>query len=154
MKKKEFYGLSFFMCILAFVFMIVSIWNADWTLSLKGYYIVCIGWIFTSVFNVVRIIRDKEEGLPVGGEAVFLGWAALFGSTLIMIYSAWNTDWELHLKGYYWLGTAFVIYSSYALADQMRDRQEATRNGEFVEKPKLKDESKDEFFKKNNNENK
>lgn len=131
MKNKQFYTLSIFMCILAFTFMIVSIWNSDFALSLKGYYIVCITWIMTSVFNLVRVLRDKQEGLPVGGEAVFLGWAALITSTVIMIYSAWNTDWALHLKGYYWLGTAFVLYSSYALADQIRNKQEEERSEGF-----------------------
>ena len=67
MKNKQFLGLSIFMCILAFVFMVVSIFNADWAISLKGYYIVCISWIATSVFNLVRVLRDKEEGFPVGG---------------------------------------------------------------------------------------
>lgn len=145
MKNKQFYALSVFMCILAFTFMIVSIWNADFALSLKGYYIVCISWIMTSVFNLVRVLRDKQEGLPVGAEAVFLGWAALISSTCIMIYSAWNTDWALHLKGYYWLGTAFVLYSSYALADQIRNKQEEERKEGFQK------QERPSFFKKDDN---
>lgn len=149
MKNKQFYGLSIFMCILAFTFMIVSIWNSDFALSLKGYYVVCITWIMTSVFNLVRVLRDKQEGIPVGGEAIFLGWAALITSTVIMIYSAWNTDWELHLKGYYWLGTAFVLYSSYALADQIRTKQEEERANGYEKKTKSffnrDNEDKDEY---------
>ena len=148
MKNKQFLGLSIFMCILAFVFMVVSIFNADWAISLKGYYIVCISWIATSVFNLVRVLRDKEEGFPVGGEAVFLGWASLIVSTLIMIYNTWNTDWDLHFKGYYWLGTAFVLYSSYVVADQLRNRQEEARKNPNAtletKKPSLFNKNDDE----------
>lgn len=123
MKSKEFYFLTWVAFILAFSFTLVAIWNTEWELVEKGFYTCIIGWVTFSAFTLVKVLRDKADGIKVSTEYVFLTWASIVASFGIGFVAVWNTEWVLVEKGYYSMGLMFITYASFALSKEIRDRQ-------------------------------
>jgi len=47
--------------ILSFAFLIVGIWNADWSLVEKGFYAGSFIWGIFSAFVLAKVVRDNDE---------------------------------------------------------------------------------------------
>lgn len=123
MQSKEFFFLTWFAFLVSFSFVLIAIWNAEWLLVERGFYTVCLGWITFSAFSLVKVLRDRNEGIKTGNEYLFLAWLSMIASFSIGMIAIWNTEWLLVEKGYYWMGILFTTYTSVALAKVIRDRQ-------------------------------
>ncbi len=108
----------------------------------RGFYTIILGWITFSSFSLVKTLRDKREKMKVSTEYLALCWLSTIASFGIGIISIWNTKWPLVEKGYYWLGLIFVMYTSFALAKEIRDRQDFA--DKFEEKRSSYNEMNDE----------
>ncbi len=126
MRSNEFFFLTWAAFLIGFAFVLIAIWNTDWMLVEQGFYTIILGWITFSSFSLVKSIRDKIENIKVSKEYLALCWLSVIASFGIGMISVWNTDWELVEKGYYWLGIIFVMYTSFALSKEIRDRQDFT----------------------------
>ncbi|HWI46930.1 MAG TPA: YiaA/YiaB family inner membrane protein [Rummeliibacillus sp.] len=126
MKSNEFFFLTWAAFITGFAFVLIAIWNTDWMLVERGFYTIVLGWITFSAFSLVKTIRDKKENIRVSKEYLGLCWLSTIASFGIGMISIWNTEWPLVEKGYYWLGIIFVMYTSFALSKEIRDRQNFT----------------------------
>ncbi|MGX9135658.1 YiaA/YiaB family inner membrane protein [Rummeliibacillus sp. JY-2-4R] len=124
MRSNEFFFLTWAAFLIGFAFVLIAIWNTDWMLVEQGFYTIILGWITFSSFSLVKTIRDKRENIKVSKEYLALCWLSVVASFGIGMISVWNTDWELVEKGYYWLGIIFVMYTSFALSKEIRDRQD------------------------------
>ncbi len=123
MKTNEFFFLTWAAFLTGFGFVLVAIWNTDWQLVERGFYTILLGWITFSAFSLVKTIRDQHDGIKVTKEYLLLCYLSTIASFGIGMISVWNTEWELVEKGYYWLGIIFVLYTSFALSKEIRDRQ-------------------------------
>lgn len=123
MQQKEFFFIAWCAFIVSFSFVLISIWNTEWILVERGFYTICIGWITYSSFALVKVLRDKSEGIKSAAEFTFLTWASFIASFAIGMIAVWNTEWILLEKGYYWMGILFTMFTSITLAKEVRDRQ-------------------------------
>ncbi|MFP3918134.1 YiaA/YiaB family inner membrane protein [Lysinibacillus telephonicus] len=123
MQSKEFFFLTWAAFLVSFSFVLIAIWNTDWMLVERGFYTICLGWITFSAFSLVKVLRDRNEGIKTAPEYLFLAWLSMIVSFSIGMIAVWNTEWIFVEKGYYWMGILFTTYTSVALAKVIRDRQ-------------------------------
>ncbi|MFJ8234992.1 YiaA/YiaB family inner membrane protein [Ureibacillus sp. NPDC094379] len=153
MQSKEFFFLTWFAFLVSFSFVLIAIWNTQWMLVEKGFYTVSLGWITFSAFSIVKVLRDRHEGIKTASEYIFLAWLSMVASFSIGMIAVWNTEWQLVEKGYYWMGILFTTYTSIALAKVIRDRQAFQEPQPEIKEPpkKIKEEPKEtqELLEKN-----
>lgn len=134
MQSKEFFFLTWAAFLVSFSFVLIAIWNTDWMLVERGFYTICLGWITFSAFSLVKVLRDRQEGIKTAPEYLFLSWLSMIVSFSIGMIAVWNTEWIFVEKGYYWMGILFTTYTSVSLAKVIRDRQQyLEQNGEIQE---------------------
>lgn len=132
--KNSFFALTWFAFILSFSFVLIGIWNNDdWQLVEKGFYTTTLGWITFSAISLVKTLYDINEGVKTSPVYVFFAWLSAIISISIAVIAVYNTEWVLVEKGYYWLGIAFISYTSFALMKEMRERENAKANAPVEE---------------------
>ena len=102
--------------------MLVGIWNTDWMLLEKGYYTAIILWMTFSAITLIEMLRFKEERV---NEPAYFNMSCWLSVTLAFsfgIISIYNTEWDLYLKGYYWMGMIFVAFSTLVLSRETSHR--------------------------------
>lgn len=110
------------MFFLSFGYVLLAIRYAEWALVEKGFYTVCLCWITFSAFSLVKVLRDRQEGLKTAGEYRFLAWISMVASFSIGMIAIWNADWLLVE-----MGLLFTTYTSISLAKVIRDRHAASQ---------------------------
>jgi uncharacterized membrane protein YiaA len=101
----------------------LGIYNADWQLNVKGYYLLCMFLITITSIVTQKVIRDNAEDKYLRSEnpkhrmrntPAFTGMAIVgliigFGMFFIGLF---NAPFELNVKGYYIAVMLLIAYSS------------------------------------------
>lgn len=130
-----FTGASYFALSAGLFLFCLGVYNADWELNVKGYYLLCMVLITISCIVVQKVVRDNTEdkelrlhnpkhrmrntiaftGMAIGG--LIIGFAMFF----IGLY---NAPFELNVKGYYIAVILLISYSSISVQKVIRDNTE------------------------------
>lgn len=113
----------------------LGVYNADWELNVKGYYLLCMFLIVITSIVTQKVIRDNGEDKLLKAEnpkyrmrntPAFTGMAILglligFGMFFIGLF---NATFELNEKGYYIAVMLLIAYSSIGVQKVTRDNAE------------------------------
>ncbi|WP_082053816.1 YiaA/YiaB family inner membrane protein [Gordoniibacillus kamchatkensis] len=113
----------------------LGIYNADWQLNVKGYYLLCMFLVTITSIVTQKVIRDNAEDKYLKSEnpkhrmrntPAFTGMAIAgliigFGMFFIGLF---NAPFELNVKGYYIAVMLLIAYSSIGVQKVTRDNAE------------------------------
>ncbi len=113
----------------------LGIYNADWELNVKGYYLLCMFLIIITSIATQKVVRDNAEDKELRNEnpkhrmrntPAFTGMAVAgliigFGMFFIGLF---NAPFELNVKGYYIAVMLLISYSAIGVQKVTRDNAE------------------------------
>ncbi len=115
----------------------IGLWNAQLTLSEKGYYFTILMYGLYSAVSLQKAVRDQLEGIKVTAIYYGISWVSTLMSLLLLIVGLWNSSMERSEKGFYGMAFAFSLFAAVAVQKNIRDSALADR-----EEEKLKEEQK------------
>jgi len=107
----------------------VGLWNAEMTLSEKGFYFIALLYGLFAAVSLQRVNRDKAECLPVSSAYSSLCYGALGSALLAILVGLWNATLLLSEKGYYAVCFILAIYAAITLQKNIRDISLLDRSG-------------------------
>lgn len=126
---------SYFALAAGILLYCIGIYNAEWELNVKGYYLLCMFLILITSIVTQKVIRDNAEDRELKNEnpkhryrntPAFTGLALAgliigFGMFFIGLF---NAPFELNVKGYYIAVMLLISYSSIGVQKVTRDNAE------------------------------
>ena len=125
----------------------LGIYNADWQLNVKGYYLLCMFLITITSIVTQKVVRDNAEDKELKMDnpkhrmrntPAFTAMAVaglIIGFSMFFI-GLFNAPFELNVKGYYIAVMLLISYSSIAVQKVTRDNAE---DKEILEQHKQND---------------
>ncbi|MCP3776299.1 YiaA/YiaB family inner membrane protein [Paenibacillus sp. MZ04-78.2] len=113
----------------------LGIYNADWELNVKGYYLLCMFLIIITSIATQKVVRDNTEDKELRSEnpkhrmrntPAFTGMAVaglIIGFAMFFI-GLFNAPFELNVKGYYIAVILLISYSAIGVQKVTRDNAE------------------------------
>ncbi|WP_243735253.1 YiaA/YiaB family inner membrane protein [Paenibacillus turpanensis] len=113
----------------------IGVYNADWQLNVKGYYILCVVLITMGCIVVQKVARDNTEDKflrqdnpkhKMRNTAAFTGmsYLGLFIGYAMFFIGLYNAPFELNIKGYYIAVVLLISYSAIGVQKVIRDNTE------------------------------
>ncbi|MFC0211300.1 YiaA/YiaB family inner membrane protein [Paenibacillus chartarius] len=113
----------------------LGIYNADWQLNVKGYYLLCMFLITITSIVTQKVVRDNAEDKALRIEnpkhrmrntSAFsaMAIAGLIIGFAMFFIGLYNAPFELNIKGYYIAVMLLIAYSSIAVQKVTRDNAE------------------------------
>lgn len=113
----------------------LGIYNAEWELNVKGYYLLCMFLIIITSIATQKVVRDNAEDKELRSEnpkhrmrntPAFTGMAVaglVIGFAMFFI-GLFNAPFELNVKGYYIAVMLLISYSAIGVQKVTRDNAE------------------------------
>ncbi|GLI04328.1 hypothetical protein YDYSG_03580 [Paenibacillus tyrfis] len=113
----------------------LGIYNAEWELNVKGYYLLCMFLIIITSIATQKVVRDNAEDKELRNEnpkhrmrntPAFTGMAVaglVIGFAMFFI-GLFNAPFELNVKGYYIAVMLLISYSAIGVQKVTRDNAE------------------------------
>lgn len=98
-----------------------GLWNADFGLGEKGYYVVLLLFGLYAVISLQKTVRDRIEGIPVSNMYYGVSWLALLLCITLMGIGLWNASFGLGDKGFYAMGFMLSLFAGVAVQKNIRD---------------------------------
>ncbi|RTE09586.1 hypothetical protein EJQ19_11585 [Paenibacillus whitsoniae] len=113
----------------------IGIYNADWELNVKGYYLLCMFLIIITCIVTQKVVRDNNEDKELRldnpkhrmrNTIAFTGmaFAGLVIGFAMFFIGLFNADFDLNVKGYYIAVMLLIAYSSIGVQKVTRDNAE------------------------------
>ncbi|WP_152395872.1 YiaA/YiaB family inner membrane protein [Paenibacillus guangzhouensis] len=130
-----FTAVSYFALAAGLFLFCLGVYNADWELNVKGYYLLCMVLITISCIVVQKVVRDNTEDNELRLEnpkhrmrntAAFTGmsFAGLIIGYGMFFIGLYNAPFELNVKGYYIAVILLISYSAIGVQKVARDNAE------------------------------
>jgi uncharacterized membrane protein YiaA len=116
-----FVGASWVALVIAVSAFAIGLWNAEMTLSEKGFYGTLLLLGLFSAIALQKSVRDRAEGIPVTSIFLGLSWAMVLVSLVLVATGLANSSLTLSEKGFYGLGYAMALFSVVAVQKNVRD---------------------------------
>jgi len=133
----------------------LGVYNADWELNVKGYYLLCMVLITITCIVVQKVVRDNTEDKEIRldnprhrmrNTSAFTGmaYAGLVIGYAMFFIGIYNAPFELNVKGYYIAVIFLISYSAIGVQKVTRDNaedneilaeQDAKRNTGYANQP-------------------
>lgn len=120
-----FVGASWMAMILGIITYLIGLYNATMQLNEKGYYLTLLLFGLFSAISLQKVVRDKDEGLPITNIYYGICWIALGSAILLMGIGLFNADLTKSEKGFYAMTYILCLYASITVQKNVRDLQEA-----------------------------
>lgn len=121
-----FVGASWAALMLGTAAYLIGLFNAGMELNEKGYYFAVLVFGLYSAVSLQKVVRDKDEGLPVTNIYFGISWLALIISILLMGIGLYNAgSIILSEKGFYGMAFALSLFASITVQKNIRDSQRA-----------------------------
>lgn len=113
----------------------LGVYNADWELNVKGYYLLCMVLITITCIVVQKVVRDNTEDKEIRldnpkhrmrNTGAFTGMAIaglIIGYAMFFI-GLYNASFDLNVKGYYIAVILLISYSAIGVQKVTRDNAE------------------------------
>ncbi|WP_201318070.1 YiaA/YiaB family inner membrane protein [Paenibacillus sp. EPM92] len=130
-----FTAVSYFAFAAGLFLFAIGVYNADWQLNVKGYYILCVVLITMACIVVQKVARDNAEDKflqqdnpkhKMRNTTAFTGMSyigLLIGYAMFFI-GLYNAPFELNVKGYYIAVVLLISYSAIGVQKVIRDNVE------------------------------
>lgn len=100
---------------------VVGLWNAQMSLSEKGYYLTILLYGLFSAVSLQKSVRDQLEGIRVSGIYFGLCWVSVAAALLLLTVGLWNAALALSEKGFYGMSFALSLFAAVAVQKNVRD---------------------------------
>lgn len=100
---------------------LMGLWNAEMSLSEKGFYfsVMCLG--LYSAISLQKAVRDKSEGIPTSSLYMSISWTALAISVVLIAVGLWNATLLLSEKGFYSIAFVMTLFAVITIQKNTRD---------------------------------
>ncbi|AVP99087.1 hypothetical protein C7S18_18785 [Ahniella affigens] len=120
-----FIGAAWTALLIGLVSYFVGLWNAEWPLYEKGFYLSIILFGLYAAVSLQKSVRDRLEGIPVTGIYYGLSWLALAMALLMLIVGLWNADLQRVEKGFYAMSFLLALFGAVTVQKNVRDSASA-----------------------------
>jgi len=105
---------------------LIGLFNATMQLNEKGYYFAVLVFGLYSAVSLQKVVRDKDEGVPVTNIYYGLSWLALIVSISLMAIGLYNAgSIVLSEKGFYSMAFVLSLFAAITVQKNIRDTQRA-----------------------------
>ncbi|WP_339288617.1 YiaA/YiaB family inner membrane protein [Paenibacillus sp. FSL E2-0201] len=130
-----FTGVSYFALAAGLFLFCLGVYNDDWELNVKGYYLLCMVLITITCIVVQKVVRDNSEDKEMKLEnpkhrmrntAAFtiMAFAGLAIGYAMFFIGLYNAPFQLNVKGYYIAVILLISYSAVGVQKVTRDNAE------------------------------
>ena len=123
---------------------LIGLFNANMQLNEKGYYFAVLAFGLYSAISLQKVVRDKDEGIPVTSIYYGISWLALIVSIALMAIGLYNAgSIVLSEKGFYGMAFVLSLFAAITVQKNIRDTQIAREKdwvNEFSSKTEIKDQ--------------
>lgn len=130
-----FTAVSYFALAAGLLLFAIGVYNADWQLNVKGYYILCVVLITMACIVVQKVTRDNTEDKflqeqnpkhRMRNTAAFtmMSYLCLVIGYAMFLIGLYNAPFELNVKGYYIAVVLLISYSAIGVQKVVRDNAE------------------------------
>lgn len=123
---------------------LIGLFNANMQLNEKGYYFAVLAFGLYSAISLQKVVRDKDEGIPVTSIYYGISWLALIVSITLMAIGLYNAgSIVLSEKGFYGMAFVLSLFAAITVQKNIRDTQMAREKdwvNEFLSKTEIKDQ--------------
>jgi uncharacterized membrane protein YiaA len=116
-----FVGASWASLVLGGSAFLIGLWNAQMTLSEKGYYLTILMYGLFAAVSVQKSVRDRMEGVPVSGIYFGLSWVSVAAALVLLAVGLWNAGLTLSEKGFYAMAFTLSLFSAVTVQKNVRD---------------------------------
>ncbi|WP_433596274.1 inner membrane protein YiaA [Lysinibacillus xylanilyticus] len=109
---------------------LIGLFNATMQLNEKGYYFAVLVFGLYSAVSLQKVVRDKDEGVPVTNIYYGISWLALIVSISLMAIGLYNAgSIVLSEKGFYSMAFVLSLFAAITVQKNIRDTQRARERG-------------------------
>ncbi|PJO44809.1 inner membrane protein YiaA [Lysinibacillus xylanilyticus] len=109
---------------------LIGLFNATMQLNEKGYYFAVLVFGLYSAVSLQKVVRDKDEGVPVTNIYYGISWIALIVSISLMAIGLYNAgSIVLSEKGFYSMAFVLSLFAAITVQKNIRDTQRARERG-------------------------
>jgi len=109
---------------------LIGLFNATMQLNEKGYYFAVLVFGLYSAVSLQKVVRDKDEGVPVTNIYYGISWLALIVSISLMAIGLYNAgSIILSEKGFYSMAFVLSLFAAITVQKNIRDTQRARERG-------------------------
>jgi uncharacterized membrane protein YiaA len=121
-----FKGASWAALLIGALAYLIGLFNAGMELNEKGYYFAVLLLGLYSSVSLQKVVRDKDEGLPVTNIYYGISWLALILAILLMGIGLYNAgSIVLSEKGFYAMAFVLSIFAAITVQKNIRDTTKA-----------------------------
>nr|WP_315397232.1 inner membrane protein YiaA [uncultured Duganella sp.] len=100
---------------------LIGLWNAGMQLNEKGYYFTLLMYGLFAAVSLQKSVRDRAEGIPVGGLYFGLCWLSLLLALLLLTVGLFNAALTPSEKGLYAMAFVLSLFAAVAVQKNVRD---------------------------------
>jgi uncharacterized membrane protein YiaA len=130
-----FTGVSYFALAAGLFLFCFGVYNDDWELNVKGYYLLCMVLITITCIVVQKVVRDNSEDKEIKlenpkhrmrntGAFTIMAFAGLVIGYAMFFIGLYNAPFQLNVKGYYIAVILLISYSAVGVQKVTRDNAE------------------------------
>lgn len=130
-----FTGVSYFALAAGLFLFCLGVYNDDWELNVKGYYLLCMVLITITCIVVQKVVRDNSEDKEMKlenpkhrmrntGAFTIMAFAGLVIGYVMFFIGLYNAPFQLNVKGYYIAVILLISYSAVGVQKVTRDNAE------------------------------
>ncbi|WP_040980309.1 inner membrane protein YiaA [Oceanobacillus jeddahense] len=132
MERKEgeptaaFKGASWAALLIGVSAYLIGLFNATMELNEKGYYFAVLIFGLYSAVSLQKVVRDRDEGIPVTNIYYGISWVALIISISLIGIGLYNAgSIILSEKGFYGMAFVLSLFSAVTVQKNIRDTEQA-----------------------------
>ncbi|GIO22081.1 inner membrane protein YiaA [Oceanobacillus sp. J11TS1] len=105
---------------------LIGLFNASMELNEKGYYFAVLIFGLYSAVSLQKVVRDRDEGVPVTNIYYGISWVALIISISLIGIGLYNAgSIILSEKGFYGMAFVLSLFSAVTVQKNIRDTEKA-----------------------------
>lgn len=120
----------------------IGLWNADFQLNEKGYYLTVFLLSMFSAVTLQKTVRDKEDGIPVTNVFMGLCWFSFGAGIALLTIGLFNAQILLSEKGFFGIAFLMSLFAMITVQKNIRDMTDDEGNtspNAFPKKTELSD---------------
>lgn len=103
---------------------IFGLFNAQMSLSEKGFYLAILLYALHAAVSIQKIVRDKSEGIFVSKMYESITWASVAIPVALLVIGLWNVELLLSEKGFYGIAFFMSMFAAITVQKNTRDIME------------------------------
>jgi uncharacterized membrane protein YiaA len=121
-----FKGASWAALLIGVMSYFIGLYNANMLLNEKGYYFAVLVFGLYSAISLQKVVRDKDEGIPVTNIYYGITWFTLIISISLIAIGLYNAESiVLSEKGFYAMAFVLSLFASITVQKNIRDTKRA-----------------------------